>query len=59
VDHVGIDVHKVASQICVIAERGKQIQQRIRTEPARLAVVLGKWPRARILIDASNGWLGG
>ena len=31
-DHVGIDVHKVASQICVIAEEGELIERRVRTE---------------------------
>jgi hypothetical protein len=39
-DHVGIDVHKGASQICVIAEGGELIERRVRTEPARLAEAL-------------------
>jgi len=53
-DHVGIDVDKVASQICMIAEGGELIERRVRTEPSRLAEVLGDRVRARILIEAST-----
>jgi hypothetical protein len=37
-----------------VAEGGELIEQRIRTEPERFAAVLGKRPRARILIEAST-----
>jgi transposase len=53
-DHIGIDVHKRESQICLRAEGGELIEQRIRTEPERFAAVLGPRPRARILIEAST-----
>ena len=53
-DHIGIDVHKKESQICILAEGGELIEQRIRTEPERFAAVLGPRPRARILIEAST-----
>jgi transposase len=53
-DHIGIDVQKKESQICVLAEGGELIEQRIRTEPERFAAVLGKRPHARILIEAST-----
>ena len=53
-DHLGIDVHKKESQLCILAEGGELIEQRIRTEPERFAAVLGKRPRARILIEAST-----
>jgi len=53
-DHIGIDVHKRESQICILAEGGELIEQRIRTEPERFAAVLGTRPRARILIEAST-----
>jgi transposase len=53
-DHIGIDVHKKESQICVLAEGGELIEQRIRTEPERFAAVLGQRPHARILIEAST-----
>lgn len=53
-DHLGIDVHKRESQICILAEGGELIERRIRTEPARFAAVLGDRPRARIVIEAST-----
>jgi transposase len=53
-DHIGIDVHKRESQIYILAQGGEVIEQRIRTEAARFAAVLGTRPRARILIEAST-----
>ena len=53
-DHTGIDVHKKESQICILAEGGELIEQRIRTEPERFAAVFGKRPRSRILLEAST-----
>ena len=53
-DHGGIDVDKVASRICMIAEGGELIERRVRTEPSRLAEVLGDRVRARIVIEAST-----
>ena len=53
-DHIGIDVHKKESQICILAEGGELIEERIRTEPERFAAVLGQRPRARILLEAST-----
>ena len=53
-DHIGIDIHKRESQICILAEGGELIECRIRTEPGRFAAVLGHRPRARIVIEAST-----
>ena len=53
-DHIGIDVHKRESQLCILAEGGELIEQRIRTEPERFTAVLGNRPRARIVIEAST-----
>ena len=53
-DHIGIDVHKRESQICILAEGGELIEQRIRTEPERFTAVLGDRPRARIVMEAST-----
>lgn len=53
-EHIGIDVHKKESQICILADGGEVIERRIRTEPARFAEVLGERPRARIVIEAST-----
>ena len=51
-DHVGIDVHKRESQICIEAEDGEIIECRVRTDRERFAAVFGGRPRARILIEA-------
>ena len=53
-DHIGIDVHKKESQICILAEGGELIERRVRTDPRRFAEVLGDRPRARILLEAST-----
>ena len=39
-DHIGIDVHKRESQICILAEGGEVIERRIRTEPGRCSYLL-------------------
>jgi len=51
-DHIGIDVHKRESQICIETAEGEVIEKRIRTERERFAEVFGKRPRAKILIEA-------
>lgn len=53
-DHIGIDVHKRDSQICILAEDGEVIERRCRTERTRLAELLGGRPSARIVIEAST-----
>ena len=53
-EHLGIDVHKKGSQICILGEGGELIEGRIRTEPERFAAVLDGRPRGRILIEAST-----
>ena len=54
-DHIGIDVHKKESQVCILGEDGELSERRIRTTPERFAAVLGERPRARILLEASTG----
>src|SRR5712692_7253397 len=41
-EHLGIDVHKVESQICILTEGGKVVERRIRTQRERFAAVLGE-----------------
>lgn len=53
-EHIGIDVHKRESQVCILTEKGEVKEQRIRTERGRFKDVLGGRPRARILIEAST-----
>src|SRR5262249_2316984 len=52
--HIGIDVHKKESQVCILGEGGELREQRISTTPERFAAVLGERPRARILLEAST-----
>ena len=47
-EHLGIDVHKVESQICILTESGEVVERRIRTQRERFAAVLGERPRARV-----------
>src|SRR5262245_12961466 len=53
-DHIGIDLHKKDSQICILAEGGELIERRIRTDPHRFAEVLGERAPACILLEAST-----
>ena len=45
-DHAGLDVHKRDNHLCILAEGGELIEQRIHTERARFAAVLGDRPGA-------------
>ena len=53
-EHIGIDVHKVESQICILTESGEIVECRIRSQPERFAAVLGGRAPGRILIEAST-----
>ena len=53
-DHIGIDVHKNQSQICILTADAELIEKRIRTDRDRFAAVLGSRQRAKILIEAST-----
>jgi transposase len=54
VEHIGIDVHKNQSQICIITSEGELIEKRVSTERERFEAVLGSYPETRILIEAST-----
>ncbi len=53
-EHVGIDVHKNQSQICILTPEGELIEKRILTQRVRFAAVFGDRPRSRILIEAAT-----
>ncbi len=53
-EHVGIDLAKNKSQICILTEDGELIERRISTRCQQFARHLGERPRARILIEAST-----
>ena len=53
-EHIGIDVHKRQSQICILPVQGQRIERRVPTTLAAFADVLGERPPATILIEAST-----
>jgi transposase len=53
-EHIGIDVHKNQSQICIVTEAGEILQQRIHTQQERFAAVFAERSKARMLIEAST-----
>lgn len=53
-EHIGIDVHKESSQLCILTTEGPVLEHRIRTRQDRFAAVLGTRARARILLEAST-----
>lgn len=53
-EKIGIDVHKVATQVCVLTEDGEYAESRIRTERNALTTFFGERPRARILLEAAT-----
>jgi transposase len=54
-EYIGIDVHKRESQVCVLAEGGEVVlERRIATQRERLAELLGKRPKARVLLESST-----
>lgn len=53
-DHIGIDLHKRESQICILSEEGEVIEQTVRTSRDRFAAVMGARRPARILLEAST-----
>jgi hypothetical protein len=61
-DHIGIDVHKKDSQICILTEQGELLERRVRTEPGRFAEVLGAPGRGRGSSSSprqkASGWRG-
>ena len=53
-DHIGIDVHKKESQICILAEGGELLERRVPTQGRRFAEELGARPHARILLESAT-----
>jgi transposase len=52
--HVGIDVHKKGSQVCILTPEGEVTEVRIATTRERFGAVLGGRPRAKVLVEAST-----
>jgi len=54
VEHIGIDLGKVASQICIKTESAETVEMRIATTPARLVEELGRRPTSRIVLESGT-----
>lgn len=53
-EHIGIDVHKNQSQICILTSDGELIEKRIRTTRERFQTVLGQQKHTKILIESAT-----
>ncbi len=53
-DHIGFDLGKVNSQLCIITSEGELIERRISTSRDSLTKLLGSRPPAHILIEAAT-----
>jgi transposase len=53
-EKIGIDVHKVATQVCILTEDGEFVEFRIRTERDALTKAFASRARARILLEAAT-----
>jgi len=53
-EKIGIDVHKVASQVCIHLDDGTYLERRIATHRDAFAKLLGGRARARIVLEAST-----
>ena len=53
-EYIGLDLHKQSSQFCILTENRELIETRIRTERGRFEQLLGKRPKAKVLIEAST-----
>lgn len=53
--HIGMDVHKRETQLCIInSATGEITEQRIRTERSRFKEVLGQEQKVKVLLEAST-----
>ena len=53
-DYIGIDVHKLSSQVCILTSDGELLERRIKTDRQSLAQMFAGRTPARILIEAST-----
>ena len=53
-EHIGIDVHKRESQICILTPEGEIIERRIQSTRARFTAVFAARPPAKVLLEATT-----
>lgn len=52
--HIGIDLGKTSSQICILTEDGEVVEERLKTGCDSFTQLLGGWAPARFLVEAST-----
>ena len=53
-EHIGIDIHKRESQICILTPEGEIIERRIQSTRDRFTAVFKARARARVLLEATT-----
>ncbi len=53
-DHIGIDVHKRESQICILTPEGEMIERRIQSTRQKFTAMFMDRPPARVLLEATT-----
>ena len=53
-EHIGINIHKRESQICILTPEGEIIERRIPSTRARFTAVFGPRPQAKVLLEATT-----
>ena len=53
-EHIGIDVHKRESQICILTPEGEMIERRVQSTRQQFTKVFGSRPCARVLLEATT-----
>ena len=58
-EHIGIDVHKRESQICILTPEGEMIERRIQSTRQKFTAMFTDRPPARVLLEATteSEWL--
>ena len=53
-EHIGIDVHKRTSQVCIRTESGELVERKLSTAREAFRKLLGERERARIVIECRH-----
>ena len=53
-EHIGIDVHKRESQICILTPEGEMIERRIQSTRQKFIAMFTDRPSARVLLEATT-----
>ena len=53
-EHIGIDIHKRESQICILTPEGEILERRIQSTRDRFTAVFTARPRATVLLEATT-----